>query len=44
VIAEALEQTGGAVAVAADRLQVGKATLYEKIKRYGLAARGESER
>ncbi|MFP3435021.1 helix-turn-helix domain-containing protein, partial [Paraburkholderia sp. SIMBA_061] len=25
VIAEALEQTGGAVAVAADRLQVGKA-------------------
>jgi two-component system, NtrC family, C4-dicarboxylate transport response regulator DctD len=44
VIAEALEQTGGAVAVAADRLQVGKATLYEKIKRYGLAARGEVER
>jgi two-component system C4-dicarboxylate transport response regulator DctD len=44
VIAEALEQTGGAVAVAADRLQVGKATLYEKIKRYGLAARGEGER
>jgi two-component system C4-dicarboxylate transport response regulator DctD len=44
VIAEALEQTGGAVAVAADRLQLGKATLYEKIKRYGLAARGEGER
>src|SRR5689334_13783936 len=44
VIAEALEQTGGAVAVAADRLQVGKATLYEKIKRYGLAARGDGER
>jgi two-component system C4-dicarboxylate transport response regulator DctD len=44
VIAEALEQTGGAVAVAADRLQVGKATLYEKIKRYGLAARGEGGR
>jgi two-component system, NtrC family, C4-dicarboxylate transport response regulator DctD len=44
VIAEALEQTGGAVAVAADTLQVGKATLYEKIKRYGLAARGDGER
>jgi two-component system C4-dicarboxylate transport response regulator DctD len=44
VIAQALEQTGGAVAVAADRLQLGKATLYEKIKRYGLAAKGEGER
>ena len=44
LIAEALEQTGGSVAVAADRLQLGKATLYEKIKRYGLAARGEGER
>ncbi len=37
VIAEALEQSGGVVATAADRLQLGKATLYEKIKRYGLA-------
>jgi two-component system C4-dicarboxylate transport response regulator DctD len=44
VIAEALEQTGGVVAVAADKLQLGKATLYEKIKRYGLAAKGEGER
>jgi two-component system C4-dicarboxylate transport response regulator DctD len=44
VIAEALEQAGGAVALAADRLQLGKATLYEKIKRYGLVARGEGER
>ncbi|WP_244847748.1 sigma-54 dependent transcriptional regulator [Caballeronia sp. SL2Y3] len=44
VIAETLEQCGGAVAVAADRLQVGKATLYEKIKRYGLAAKGDSDR
>jgi two-component system C4-dicarboxylate transport response regulator DctD len=44
VIAQALEQAGGAVAVAADRLQVGKATLYEKIKRYGLAAKGETDR
>ncbi|WP_118181861.1 sigma-54-dependent transcriptional regulator [Paraburkholderia phosphatilytica] len=44
VIAEALEQTGGAVAVAADRLQLGKATLYDKIKRYGLAVRGDGER
>jgi two-component system, NtrC family, C4-dicarboxylate transport response regulator DctD len=30
------------VAAAADRLQIGKATLYEKIKRYGLAERGEA--
>ncbi|SAK47151.1 two component sigma54 specific Fis family transcriptional regulator [Caballeronia glebae] len=42
VIAQALEQCGGAVAVAADRLQLGKATLYEKIKRYGIAVKGES--
>ena len=40
-IAEALEACGGAVAAAADRLQIGKATLYEKIKRYGLAVRSE---
>ena len=44
VIGEALEQCGGVVAAAADRLQLGKATLYEKIKRYGLAAKGEVER
>jgi two-component system, NtrC family, C4-dicarboxylate transport response regulator DctD len=44
VIAQALEQTGGSVAVAADRLQLGKATLYEKIKRYGLAVKGDGER
>ncbi|GLU32834.1 sigma-54 dependent transcriptional regulator [Trinickia caryophylli] len=42
VIADALEQTGGAVAAAADLLEIGKATLYEKIKRYGLAERGEA--
>ncbi|RKP49537.1 sigma-54-dependent Fis family transcriptional regulator [Trinickia fusca] len=41
-IAQALEAAGGAVATAADRLQIGKATLYEKIKRYGLAERGEA--
>jgi two-component system C4-dicarboxylate transport response regulator DctD len=41
-IADALEQAGGAVAAAADRLQIGKATLYEKIKRYGLAERSEA--
>jgi two-component system C4-dicarboxylate transport response regulator DctD len=40
-IADALEQTSGAVAIAADRLQIGKATLYEKIKRYGLAERSD---
>ncbi len=44
MIAETLEHCGGAVAVAADRLQVGKATLYEKIKRY-IVVKGEpSER
>jgi two-component system C4-dicarboxylate transport response regulator DctD len=41
-IVEALEQHGGAVSAAADELQIGKATLYEKIKRYGLAERGEA--
>jgi two-component system, NtrC family, C4-dicarboxylate transport response regulator DctD len=41
VIARALDECGGAVSIAAERLQVGKATLYEKIKRYGLAGRGE---
>ena len=33
---DALARTGGAVSQAADLLQVGKATLYDKIKRYGL--------
>jgi two-component system C4-dicarboxylate transport response regulator DctD len=42
VIGEALEHCGGAVAVAADRLQLGKATLYEKIKRYGIVVKGET--
>ncbi|KAA0091832.1 sigma-54-dependent Fis family transcriptional regulator [Paraburkholderia sp. T12-10] len=41
-IAEALERHDGAVSSAADELQIGKATLYEKIKRYGLAERGEA--
>jgi len=36
VIADTLAHTGGAVSQAADLLQVGKATLYDKIKRYGL--------
>ncbi|AOY91910.1 sigma-54-dependent Fis family transcriptional regulator [Cupriavidus sp. USMAA2-4] len=36
LIADTLARTGGAVSQAADLLQVGKATLYEKIKRYGL--------
>jgi two-component system C4-dicarboxylate transport response regulator DctD len=44
VIAQALEQAGGAVVVAADRLQLGKATLYEKMKRYGIAVKGDGER
>ncbi|PMS21306.1 sigma-54-dependent Fis family transcriptional regulator, partial [Trinickia dabaoshanensis] len=41
-IADVLEQHAGAVLAAADELQIGKATLYEKIKRYGLAERGEA--
>ncbi|WP_130392230.1 sigma-54-dependent transcriptional regulator [Cupriavidus agavae] len=36
VIADTLARTGGAVSQAADLLHVGKATLYDKIKRYGL--------
>jgi len=36
VIAETLARTGGSVHQAADLLQVGRATLYDKIKRYGL--------
>jgi len=43
LIADALQQTNGAVAQAAERLQMAKATLYEKMRRYGLVARGESE-
>lgn len=42
LIAQALEAHGGTVSTAAERLQVGKATLYEKIKRYGLTTRGEA--
>lgn len=42
LIAQALEAHSGAVSTAAERLQVGKATLYEKIKRYGLTPRGEA--
>ncbi len=44
LIADALQQSGGAVAQAADRLQLAKATLYEKIRRYGLVVRGDGER
>ncbi|MBN3855393.1 MULTISPECIES: sigma-54-dependent transcriptional regulator [unclassified Paraburkholderia] len=43
LIADALQQTHGAVAQAAERLQMAKATLYEKIRRYGLVARQESD-
>lgn len=42
LIAQALHAHGGTVSSAAEHLQVGKATLYEKIKRYGLATRGET--
>ncbi|MEM5425646.1 MULTISPECIES: sigma-54 dependent transcriptional regulator [Paraburkholderia] len=42
LIADALQQSNGAVAQAAERLQMAKATLYEKIRRYGLVARGEA--
>jgi two-component system C4-dicarboxylate transport response regulator DctD len=41
LIADALQQSNGAVAQAAERLQMAKATLYEKIRRYGLVVRGE---
>ncbi|TDV18487.1 sigma-54-dependent transcriptional regulator [Paraburkholderia caballeronis] len=44
LIADALQDAGGAVALAADRLQLAKATLYEKIRRYGLVVRGDGER
>lgn len=36
VIADTLARTGGAVSQAADLLQIGKATLYEKMKKYGV--------
>jgi two-component system, NtrC family, C4-dicarboxylate transport response regulator DctD len=42
VIADTLSRCGGVVATAAERLQVGKATLYEKIKRYGLAGASDA--
>ena len=42
IIADTLARCEGVVAVAAERLQLGKATLYEKIKRYGLAGAGDS--
>jgi two-component system C4-dicarboxylate transport response regulator DctD len=41
LIADALQQSGGAVAQAAAQLQMAKATLYEKIRRYGLVVRGD---
>jgi two-component system, NtrC family, C4-dicarboxylate transport response regulator DctD len=43
LIADALAQAGGAVAQAAEQLQMAKATLYEKIRRYGLVVRGDQE-
>jgi two-component system, NtrC family, C4-dicarboxylate transport response regulator DctD len=43
LIADALQQSGGAVAQAAAQLQVAKATLYEKIRRYGLVVRGDQD-
>jgi two-component system, NtrC family, C4-dicarboxylate transport response regulator DctD len=43
LIADALQQSGGAVAQAAVQLQVAKATLYEKIRRYGLVVRGDQD-
>ena len=36
LIADALRQAHGSVAQAAEQLQMAKATLYEKIRRYGL--------
>ncbi|KAG0183885.1 hypothetical protein DFQ28_000664 [Apophysomyces sp. BC1034] len=42
LIAQALDAHGGTVSIAAEHLRVGKATLYEKIKRYGLATRGDA--
>ncbi|HTJ95062.1 MAG TPA: sigma-54 dependent transcriptional regulator [Pararobbsia sp.] len=42
MIADTLMRCGGVVAAAAERLQLGKATLYEKIKRYGLAGASDT--
>ncbi len=42
MIADTLARCGGVVAAAAEQLQVGKATLYEKIKRYGLAGASDA--
>lgn len=42
IIADTLARCEGVVAIAAERLQLGKATLYEKIKRYGLAGAGDA--
>ncbi|SDV47443.1 sigma-54-dependent transcriptional regulator [Chitinasiproducens palmae] len=41
-IADALAQCKGSVSAAAERLQLPKATLYEKIKRYALHGRPDS--
>jgi len=42
LIADALRENKGSVTTTATALQLPKATLYEKIKRYGLQARGEA--
>ena len=42
LIADALREYKGSVTAVATHLQLPKATLYEKIKRYGLQARGDS--
>lgn len=42
LIADALKENKGSVTAAAAQLQLPKATLYEKIKRYSLQARGDS--
>jgi DNA-binding NtrC family response regulator len=42
-IQAALEATGGDVAAAAERLGIGRSTLFEKIRRLGLGRQGGSE-
>lgn len=42
IIVDTLARCDGVVAAAAERLHVGKATLYEKIKRYGLAGASDA--
>jgi two-component system C4-dicarboxylate transport response regulator DctD len=42
LITDALRENKGAVTAAAAQLQLSKATLYEKIKRYGLQVRAET--